>query len=284
MLKKILGLVAISFLFAWPVSAVTWNDCPFAETECTGECGAFIDTDNDGICDHSQPAPEDRVEGVTATPAATAYTFSTDAVDFNLDDSLVVSKEESVVATEDLISGTDLKTMTVAEIAVVYQIDAQGYATALGDYLNSKVKSTDAFQILKDNYGLEPSVAKDIAVSLQTGVPVEVEVSPAKALHIYDMVPIFGVLVFFYVLTHVLSKKNKITVATHRKIWNILLTLTFLASGLLGLLLVIRINFGISIPLPFNMLYWHVEAGIAMTAISIFHIIWHWPYYRGMVR
>jgi len=266
-MKSFLLTLALGLSLFFPWSVLAWDDCPFDETECTGECGAFIDTDNDGICDRSQPAPEDRA-------------VSTSLV--NTEDEISLA---TTVATEDLISGTDLKTMTVAEVAEVYGIDAKAYAEALGDYLNSKVKSTDAFQILKDNYGLEPSAAKDIAVGLQTGVPfVPVEDEVTELKHVYDMVPIFGVLVFFYVLTHILSKKNKITIATHRKIWNILLTLTFLASGLLGILLVIRINFGISIPLPFNMLYWHVEAGIAMTAISIFHIIWHWPWYRGLVR
>lgn len=279
-MKSFLLTLALGLSLFFPWSVLAWDDCPFDETECTGECGAFIDTDNDGICDRSQPAPEDRA-------VSTSFVNTEDEISLiNLDQPLVSGIEPiaETVATEDLISGTDLKTMTVAEVAEVYGIDAKAYAEALGDYLNSKVKSTDAFQILKDNYGLEPSAAKDIAVGLQTGVPfVPVEDEVTELSHTYDMGPIFGALVFFYVLTHVLSKKNKISIATHRKIWNILLTLTFLASGLLGILLVIRINFGISIPLPFNMLYWHVEAGIAMTAISIFHIIWHWPWYRGLV-
>jgi hypothetical protein len=62
------------------------------------------------------------------------------------------------------------------------------------------------------------------------------------------------------------------------------LTLAFLVSGLLGILLVVRINYGPAIQLPFNILFWHVEFGIAMTLISIFHIIWHWQYFKGIIR
>jgi hypothetical protein len=278
MLKKILGLVAISFLFAWPVSILAWDDCPRGEVDCTGECGLFIDTDGDGLCDHSQPAPEDRVGGVTATA-------------YSVEESEPLLSIEPVVESDlhDLISGSELKKYNVSEIADLYGIGAQDYALALSQYLGKTIKVSDSFQLLKDNYGLEPSIAKDIAVSVFekkdfTDVATEKEIAKPIVKRVYHLLPIFGVLVFFYILTHILSKKNKITVATHRKIWNILLTVTFLASGLLGILLVIRINFGISIPLPFNMLYWHVEFGIAMTAISIFHIIWHWPYYRGLVR
>ena len=45
-------------------TAVAWDNCPFGETNDTypGNCGRYIDTDNDGICDLSQPSPENRVE------------------------------------------------------------------------------------------------------------------------------------------------------------------------------------------------------------------------------
>jgi len=37
-----------------------WDDCPRGEVDCEypGLCNRYIDTNNDGICDHSQPAPE----------------------------------------------------------------------------------------------------------------------------------------------------------------------------------------------------------------------------------
>jgi hypothetical protein len=45
-------------------TVVAWDNCPFGEINDTypGNCGRYIDTDNDGICDLSQPAPENRVE------------------------------------------------------------------------------------------------------------------------------------------------------------------------------------------------------------------------------
>ena len=44
-------------LFTSTVSA--WDDCPFGyENEpYPGKCGRYIDTNNDGICDHSQSKP-----------------------------------------------------------------------------------------------------------------------------------------------------------------------------------------------------------------------------------
>jgi hypothetical protein len=49
-------------------TAFAWDDCLHGEVDCLypGECPKYIDTDNDGICDHSQPAPEDREVEVVA--------------------------------------------------------------------------------------------------------------------------------------------------------------------------------------------------------------------------
>jgi hypothetical protein len=101
---------------------------------------------------------------------------------------------------------------------------------------------------------------------------------------IYHLLPISLFLIVLYTFSHILSKKKIISVVNHRKIWNFLLLITFLISGILGILLVIEINFGISIISWFNILFWHVEVGIAMFAISIFHIIWHWPYFKNMFK
>ncbi|MBN2100451.1 hypothetical protein JW710_00955 [Candidatus Dojkabacteria bacterium] len=55
--------VAIAGLIALPVAALAWDDCPHGEVndEYPGDCPRYVDTDGDGICDRSQPAPEDRV-------------------------------------------------------------------------------------------------------------------------------------------------------------------------------------------------------------------------------
>lgn len=56
-----------------PASA-QWESCPFGEVDEAhpGTCGRYIDTDTDGICDRSQPAPEERPpDVVTETQEAT---------------------------------------------------------------------------------------------------------------------------------------------------------------------------------------------------------------------
>ena len=100
----------------------------------------------------------------------------------------------------------------------------------------------------------------------------------------YHLIPIPLILILLYFIIRVLSKKKIVSVVNHRKIWNILLLITFLISGILGILLVVRINFSLIIPLPFNILFWHVEISIAMFVICILHIIERWRYFKNLFQ
>lgn len=100
---------------------------------------------------------------------------------------------------------------------------------------------------------------------------------------VYNFSLITITLLILYSITYILSKTNKIKIITHRKIWNILLLITFLIMGILGIILVLNIQYKTGIKLPFRVLYLHVEAGIAMTIIAIFHILWHWPYFKSIL-
>jgi hypothetical protein len=100
----------------------------------------------------------------------------------------------------------------------------------------------------------------------------------------YRLFPISISLLLLYILTLILSGRKMIEPRTHFKFWNLALLLTFLISASLGILLVIMINFGLRLNLPFNILLWHTEAGICMFMISLFHIHWHWRYIKNMFR
>src|SRR4030043_751409 len=44
------------------ISIYAWDNCPYGleDDPYPGECKRYIDTDSDGICDRSQPTPENR--------------------------------------------------------------------------------------------------------------------------------------------------------------------------------------------------------------------------------
>ena len=96
----------------------------------------------------------------------------------------------------------------------------------------------------------------------------------------YNFIPILLLLSIFYATTYILDSKKKLLSKQHRKIWNVVLLITFLVSASFGLLLAISISSGIRLSFYADLLFWHVEFGIAMAIISLIHIAWHWNYYK----
>lgn len=100
----------------------------------------------------------------------------------------------------------------------------------------------------------------------------------------YMVSPIAIAFFLVYGVSFVLYKTKRIRIATHRKIWNVLLAATFLITGIFGLILTIQLDYELPFRIPFDLLFWHVEAGIVMTLISLFHLGWHFNYYRNLLR
>ena len=59
-----IGIISI-FCSSSALAEEGWNDCPRGETNCAypGKCRSYVDTNNDGICDRSQPAPQENADG-----------------------------------------------------------------------------------------------------------------------------------------------------------------------------------------------------------------------------
>ena len=99
----------------------------------------------------------------------------------------------------------------------------------------------------------------------------------------YYFIPIAAGLILLYLFSWLCTRKKILPLSTHRKLWNILLLITFFISALLGFILAIRISFSLAFPYLSTMIFWHVEFGIAMAMISLFHIIWHRKYFKKII-
>jgi hypothetical protein len=99
--------------------------------------------------------------------------------------------------------------------------------------------------------------------------------------------PLFMIVIvtsLLYSMTYILAQNKTITVVMHKKIWNSVLTVAFLATSILGIMLIMRINSGNTSTPPFNIMYWHVVTGIVMMTVTAFHIGWHWRYYKNLFK
>ncbi|MDD4938499.1 MAG: hypothetical protein PHX34_05865 [Candidatus Shapirobacteria bacterium] len=103
-------------------------------------------------------------------------------------------------------------------------------------------------------------------------------------MNVYNFILIFVITFILYFLSLFLVKKNKFNQINHRRFWNIILLVTFLVSGLLGLILAFSIDQKISLNWYQPFLWLHVEFGIIMALVSIFHIFWHLSYFKSMLK
>ena len=100
----------------------------------------------------------------------------------------------------------------------------------------------------------------------------------------YQTLQILSAILVLYIISIWLVKTKKITIFSQRRFWNIILLTTFLVSGFLGLVLAISIDQKINLSWYLSFLNLHVKFGIAMSLVSFFHLIWHLPYYKTILK
>lgn len=204
-IKKIWMItIMVVFLLA-PSPIYAWDDCPLGVTNCLypGECSRYIDTNNDGICDHSQSAPT-----------------------------------TSAVTTVDT-SGKNVDSTVVNEISQNQSNETN--STVFSD------ENTD---------------------------------NGAESRQSYYLLPITLILSLFYMVSHVLNKNRIIKRKFHKKLWNWLITASFIVMGITGVELALFINFGIQSTLNQTITFWHAVASIVMVVTTIFHVHIYWKSFR----
>ncbi len=100
----------------------------------------------------------------------------------------------------------------------------------------------------------------------------------------YALIPIGIIVLFVYLLSYILLRLSVISLKSFRRFWNTIQLIAFFVTAILGLILVIQINYKLDIPFKEELLVWHVDFGIGMTIIVVFHFIWHWNYYRHIIK
>lgn len=95
-------------------------------------------------------------------------------------------------------------------------------------------------------------------------------------------ISVLGLLVYGF--TWLLVRLGFISGAGQRKFWNALLLIAVFVAGTLGLILAFTVNYKINFPLTNRLLVWHVDFGIALGLIAIFHFSNHIKYYLNIFK
>ena len=99
---------------------------------------------------------------------------------------------------------------------------------------------------------------------------------------VYDIlipsIPVLG----GYLLTYALYRGGLIRKALHVNVWNFIIGLAFLISAGAGFLLMVLMEMGIALPISPELLYWHVEFGITLALVTVFHFHIYWKSSKKM--
>lgn len=280
-----LALFGIASAFVFPASALAWDNCPkgLVNDPYPGACRRYVDTNGDGICDLSQSKPAES----TTTTVAAATTTTRPPESSTTTTLAVATTTAGEPPTGDcplgpcagcgacLSLGSATPSLVVADtnnddssVLLASLSDGSGSSgTGTGTWVEGS--TTDAAAGTTDVAEAGSTVSETVKSSLLTQ---------------YNVSPIAIGFFLIYAVSFILYKTKKIKITVHRKIWNVLLLATFLITGLFGLILTIQLDYQLPFKIPFDILFWHVEAGVAMTLISFFHIAWHFNYYRNLLR
>ena len=143
------------------------------------------------------------------------------------------------------------------------------------------VTNTNQVQVSKQNGNTVTEKPESDSMKEDNTIPAEQNTANTKPVKARSYSLLFICLLCFglYGLTSFMHDLKMFRKFVHRRIWNILLLLTFLTTAILGIILVVQINYNLDSTLIRDYLYWHVQFGIAMAAISMIHIVWHWKYF-----
>jgi hypothetical protein len=162
-------------------------------------------------------------------------------------------------------------------------------ATAVNTKGTKDTKSTKVQTIKEDPEGIAaesiettPEPSTEAVAEEDTATEEPAEKAPQKKP--YDLVLISLLTLGLYAFTFILVKTNAMKKTTHRKIWNTILLITALVSCLLGFFLVFQINYGWKMDWFWKVKFYHVEFGIAMTIVALFHIFWHMNYWKTLFK
>lgn len=182
---------------------------------------------------------------------------------------------------KSLLNINSIAAVLFAFILLVQPASAVGNATAQDDDgfgdLSSEVVASDTTTTTEEDW------FSDFDETEISGTA-EVVTPEKKRKTVYPLLEISIVTIVLYLITWLLSKTRYLKVSTHRKIWNMVLLIAFIVSGLLGLMLVVQINYDVLGSWYSSFMKLHVEFGIVMALISVFHIFWHTKYFLTMFK
>ncbi|MDR1847457.1 MAG: hypothetical protein LBR17_05010 [Bacteroidales bacterium] len=140
-------------------------------------------------------------------------------------------------------------------------------------------EKTDSSLIIKGKQTETATSHNETSISVK-----QTEKEPVQTSVSYPVISISASVIALYFITLLMVKTERIKKITHRRIWNIILLISFLLSCIGGFYLVLQLNYHWSMGIFSLLLQIHVLSGLVMTLIGIIHILWHLTYFKRILK
>ena len=100
----------------------------------------------------------------------------------------------------------------------------------------------------------------------------------------YGFLPITVICLLAYLVSYYLTKTKFLKFTKHRRIWNLVLLVVFLITGLMGMTMSFLISFEFDIEIPYGFFQIHVICGNVWFIVALFHFLWHRTYFKKALK
>ena len=100
----------------------------------------------------------------------------------------------------------------------------------------------------------------------------------------YYLIPLTITTIIIYLVGYLLYLESRIKRKIFYKIWNHILIISFILTGVTGLILVIIINYGIKSTWNLTIDFWHAEFAIIMAVSTLFHFHLYWKQVKKVFK
>lgn len=89
----------------------------------------------------------------------------------------------------------------------------------------------------------------------------------------YGFLPIAGIVFIIYLISYFLTKTKYLKFPTHRRIWNLILLVSFLVAGSMGIFMAFIYSFELNVEIPDLLLKIHV--GFELCGLLLLYFIFY---------
>ncbi|MBI5459500.1 hypothetical protein [Methanobacterium sp.] len=100
----------------------------------------------------------------------------------------------------------------------------------------------------------------------------------------YNLIPLITTTLIIYLITYLLYLENHLKRSIYYSIWKYVLMVSFILTGVTGLILGIFINYGIQTSWNLTIDFWHAEFAIIMAVSTLTHIHLYWKQVKKVFK